>query len=353
MLSDHLLGLFFSDEQNFIYDHLVELNCISPSYREQLKVLAFRFLGPLFFSAASKSKRSWSFELIECGLILDPIKPKIGNFFQSLFVVNSSIFSQNALTNLCAVCASIYTENIDIIQEKMQTYIHPSILQGKLVGEYNQGIKFNLGEYFENEVRRGAINLKDTLGQARKAYGHPEDLEYYVVGIIERKGNLYEKTTTLFTFDQDDPLRLQIKKFIPSFYICAILPDYYEHRMIETLLIFKRDQVIPTLNKIQLTGPYGKAIYIEEYISDGEEIHSFGLILISENEYTQNIQKLSSYKRKLREILLNQDENERKRTLAMLNPSINPFKEWKANTSEELHLIQNLLDETELSEETK
>ena len=349
--ADLILGLFYSDENNIVFENIKLSENISKNLtelnRKQLKMLSLRFLGPLFLAAKIEMGKGWKIDLLEASLSQYQERTIDVDLLQSFFSVNSSIKSEGGITNLFAIIGSPYTEDVKIIYDLVTTYLHPCIVQGTIVNESIKGADFKFHDFIKDELKSGVNVINYFLGSARKMYWE-EQQKYYCVGFMERKTTIdpiiADRTSNLYTFDFDDPLRYKSLDFIPSFYVMAILPDYYENRISETLNLLNMTSVYPVIRLIRLSNQEKKTnvIYLEEFLVENKTKRSYGVILISENESVKDTQNLSFYKKQLR-LILDKNMNMEK-TIIKINSQINPFDKWNTLTEEGLELIKNRLD---------
>jgi hypothetical protein len=196
-----------------------------------------------------------------------------------------------------------------------------------------------------DELKRGVNVINYFLGSARKMYLE-EQHKYSCVGFIERKNTFEPKVTNvvsnLYTFDVDDSLRRASLNFIPSFYVMSILPNYYENRINETLHILNKTSIYPNIRLIRLSNQKKKVVYLEEFLLENKTKRSFGVILISENEFIKEAHNLAFYKKQLRFIL---DKNmNMEKTIIKINSRINPFDKWNTLSEKGLEKIKDDLD---------
>jgi hypothetical protein len=338
---DLLLGLFFSSEDSIIYEN-IELSTKLPNDNiQQIKLLPMRFLGPLFMTLAYDDKKKWNINFIESTLSSNQEYSNQKSFIQSFLCLNSSVEVENNSTYLFAFIGSPYTEDPKILYEKINNYIHQSIIQGKYVNQKIYGVEFNYNRFISGELKRGVNLIKHSLGSPRKMYWE-EKKKYYSVGLIERKKNGDFVESYLYTFDTDDPLRTRVLTDIPSYYLMAILPDYFEIRILETLTLFKKKEIYPNIRTIKLSSSNGEVLYIEEFVIENQIRRSYGLILVPTSEELKECYKISFFKKKLRQILDKKRNFEE--TIIEINSRINPFDKWSVNSNESLGNIKELLD---------
>ncbi len=178
------------------------------------------------------------------------------------------------------------------------------------------------------------------MGSSRKVHWEQEQ-RYYCVGLIERKNGEDLRISNLYTFDKDDPLRKLILNDIPSYYVMAILPDYYEHLISETLDVYNKKGVYPHIRVIILKYKNKKVVYLEEYRMENDISKSYGVILVQKNEQSEENKNLSYYKKNLR-FLLDGHKN-LEEFLKNLNPHFTSER-WGAILNDELDKIGLILD---------
>ncbi|MHA1805825.1 MAG: hypothetical protein ACTSU4_15010 [Promethearchaeota archaeon] len=336
-----LLGLFFCTENNLIYDEIKFPQKLSESNLEQLRTLSFRFLGPIFLTKAIQSPIPWQIERIESSLSLKATRINGLNLMQSFFVINSTRIFQDKFTNLFSIIGSSYTEDIKIIHEKLDKIIHPSILQGRIVEEALKGEDFNFDRFIRRELKKGLNFIEYSLGSPRKIYWEsPKD--YYCIGVIKQTLSRDREESNLYTCDLDDTMRKEILKKIPSFYVLSILPDYYEHRIMETLDLFNISHIIPSIRLIKLKRGNDVVIYLEESLIRGDNKESYGVFLINDMNIETEPKKLIYYRKMLHQILGRKKSFEK--VIAEINPMINPFYDWNVTEDKALKKIQYNLD---------
>ncbi len=335
-----ILGLFFANENNLVFDSIKFSKELSREQKDSLKMLSFRFLGPIFLTAASGIGNTWKINFIDSALSLYQKQVEETAVIQSFFTLNSSLDNDLGTTNLFVLISTPFTEDVKLIEEEISKYIHPSIMQGKLVSESLLGSRFNFDRFILRELDRGINLIEYSLGSARKMYWE-EKHRYYCVGVIERKNGEDLRISNLYTFEKDDPLRKEYLDFIPSYYVMSILPDYYENLISETLALYNKKGVYPNIREIKLSYRDKKVVYLEEFIFENEVFNSYGVILVQQKEITEANNNLSFFKKTLRLIL------EKKRSLKYGLDLINPqFKNegWGAISNEDLEKIGKLLD---------
>ncbi|UCD02501.1 MAG: hypothetical protein JSV23_05690 [Promethearchaeota archaeon] len=338
---DLLLGLFFSSENNIVYDN-IELSTKLPEGNiHQIKLLPMRFLGPLFMTLAYDDKKKWNINFIESTLSSNQEYKTKESFMQSFLCLNSSVEIENNMTYLFAFIGSPYAEDPKILYEKMNKYVHQSIIQGKYVNQKVYGVDFNYNIFVIGELQRGLNLIKHSLGSPRKMYWE-EKKKYYSIGLIERKKDGDVVESNLYTFDTDDPLRTKFLNDIPSYYLMAILPDYFEIRILETLKLFEKKDIYPNIRTIKLSCSNVEVLYIEEFVVKNQIRRSYGLILVPTHEELEDCYEISFFKKKLRLIL--DEKRDFEKTVIEINSRINPFDKWSANSNEGLGNIKELLD---------
>jgi hypothetical protein len=339
--SEFLLGLFYSDEETLVYDNIKLSHSLSKKAIQELKSMSLKFLGPLFMTSDLIKQMEWKIDYIDTTLT-PQIEQKIDEtLMQSFTCLNSSRKVAGYLTNLFTFIGSPYTEDLTMIYERLDKYIHPSIVQGKLIAQSTYGDDFDLYKFIEDEIKRGTDLIEHTLGSPRKIYWE-EKKAYSTVAVIKRTKNNGSLQSDLYTFDLDDPLRKETLEHIPSYYFMSILPDYYERRMNETLRLFGKQNLYSNIIKIKVSNPENVVLYIEEFMTNGDAKVSYGLILIPKNDKIKESGDLFFYKKKLRSML--DKNNDVERSVIELNSRINPFDNWNLNSDETLQKIENLLD---------
>ncbi len=338
--SEGMLGLFYSDENGVVYDSIKLSENLTDERKIQLKMLPFRFLAPIFMTAASNGKEKWTIEFIEASLYLLNVDIKDVDIIQSFFTLNSSIDSEKGITHLFALIGSRYTEDIKPIHNKMIKYIHPSIYQGKMINEGFQGRNFCCNDFIKNELNRGLELIEYTLGSSRKVYWDKKQ-NFQCIALIERENTENDKKSYLYTLEKNNPLR----KNIPSYYIMSILPSYYENLIHETFEIFGKKGIYPNLRIIKLRHKEKRVIYIEEFSMNNNRKKSLGVVLIPDDSKTENFTNLSYFKKKLRLFLdSNKDLEE---ILGAINPDFSTLK-WSLNSDDNLNQIHENLDNIDL-----
>jgi len=335
-----ILGLFFANEDDMVYDKIKISEDLTEERENNLKMLSFKYLGPVFLTEMCNKGNPWNIDFIESALILQNQGSYNEKRFQSFFNINSSNKTIDGIANLSALIASPYTEDIKVIADELCEYILPAIIQGKIVEENFLGSKFKYSKFIQKELTRG-LNLIDySLGSSRKVYWE-EQHNYYCVGLIERIVSKYYKASNLFTFDKDNLLRKKCLEFIPSYYVMAILPDYYEKLIDETLKLFNVTTIYPNIRLIKLHSHEKKVIYLEEYVVDKDIKKSYGVILIENTEGFDNLNKISFYKKNLRLMVdRNKDVSD---IMFKINPNFG-FKKWGTLSNESLNDLEANLD---------
>ena len=337
---DAILGLFFANEDEMVYDKIKISEDLTEERENNLKMLSFKYLGPVFLTEMCNKGNPWNIDFIESSLILQNQGSYNEKRFQSFFNINASNESEDGMVNLSALIASPYTEDIKEITDGLCEYILPALIQGKIVEENFLGSKFKHSKFIQKELTRG-LNLIDySLGSSRKVYWE-EQHNYYCVGLIERIVSKYYKASNLFTFDKDNLLRKKCLEFIPSYYVMAILPDYYEKLIDETLKLFNVTTIYPNIRLIKLHSHEKKVIYLEEYVVDKDIKKSYGVILIEDPEEFNGLNKLSFYKKNLRLMLDgNKDVSD---IMLKMNPNFG-FEQWDTLSNESLNDLEANLD---------
>ena len=338
-----ILGLFFADEDNLVFDNIKYSDNFTDMKINDIKMLSYKFLGPVFLTAATSIGENWKIEFIEASLSLRGAIVDEVDVLQSFFTLNSSIETQDGASNLFALISTPYTEDVKLLYDEISNYIHPSIAQSKIVNENLLGSRFDFNRMINSELERGLNLIEYSFGASRKAYWE-EGQNYYCVGLIERKTGENIRTSNLYTFNKDDPLRKLYLEYIPSYYVMSILPDYYEHLISETLEVYEKKGISPNIRVIRLRYKDKKVIYLEEYVFENEISKSYGVILVQQNEETEETRKLSYFKKNLRLIL---DRNKDiKDSLNSINPHF-VSERWGTISNEDLEKIGLILDKND------
>ncbi len=339
-INQQILGLFFANEDEMVYDKIKISEDLTEERENNLKMLSFKYLGPIFLTEMCNKGNPWNIDFIESALILQNQGLYNEKTFQSFFNINASNEGEDGMANLSALIASPYTEDIKEIADGLCDYILPAIIQGKIVEENFLGSKFKYSKFIQKELTRG-LNLIDySLGSSRKVHWE-EQHNYYCVGLIERIVSKYYKASNLFTFDKDNMLRKKCLEFIPSYYVMAILPDYYEKLIDETLNLFNVTTIYPNISLIKLHSHEKKVIYLEEYVVDKNIKKSYGAILIEDTEGFDNLNKISFYKKNLR--LMVDGNKDISDIMLKINPNFG-FKKWDTLSNESLNDLEANLD---------
>ncbi|MFW9989831.1 MAG: hypothetical protein ACFFC3_14360 [Candidatus Odinarchaeota archaeon] len=338
-----ILGLFFADEDNLVFDHIRYSENFTDMEINDIKMLSYRFLGPVFLTAATSMGGNWKIEFIEASLTLQDIAIDEADVLQSFFTLNSSEETQEGTTNLFALISTPYTEDVKLISDEISKYIHPSIIQSKIVNENLLGERFDFNRLVNNELERGINLIEYSLGASRKAYWE-EEHKYYCVGLIEREIGQDKRVSNLYTFDKDDPLRRLYLDYIPSYYVMAILPDYYENLIIETLQVYEKKGIHPNIRNIKLKYQNKRVIYLEEFRFENNISKSYGVILVQQSEESKENKYTSYYKKNLRLILDKQKDI--KESLNLINPHFSSER-WGTISDEELNRIGLILDKSD------
>jgi len=334
-----ILGLFFADENEMVYDKIKKKN-LTEERENNLKMLSFKYLGPVFLTEMCNKGNPWNIDLVESALILQDQVSYNEKMFQSFFNINVSNESEDGTINLSALIASPYTEDIREIADELCEYILPAMTQGKIVEENFLGSKFKYSKFIQKELTRGLNLIEYSLGSSRKVYWE-EQHNYHCVGLIERIVSKDHKKSNLFTFDKENLLRKKCLEFIPSYYIMAILPDYYEKLIDETLKLFNVTTIYPNIRSIKLHSHEKKVIYLEEYVIEKNIKKSYGVILIEDDEIFNDLNNIAFYRKNLRLILdSNKDVHD---IMLKINPNFG-FKRWDTLSNETLNELEADLD---------
>jgi len=335
---DIILGLFFSDENNLIYDKFSQ--DLTEEIEKNLKMLSYKFLGPVFFTAASGNGGNWKIEFIESSLSQYQNRTLDADVIQSFFNLNSSMETEDGSTDFSVLIGSPYTEDINLIYRKMVEYIHPSIIQGKFTAESIMGDEFRFKNFIQYELGRGLNLIEYTLGSARKFHWE-EQQKYYCIGIIEKRIDEKQRISNFYSFDKEDTLRKYVLSLIPSFYVMNILPDYYENLINETLNLFNKTSVFSNIRTIKLSFQEKKVLYLEEFIVEDGIKKSYGAILIPEVPNIDDGKNLSFFKRNLRIVL--DTHKELREILFTINENF-VFESWPTESEEDLDSLKKCFD---------
>ncbi|MFX1499499.1 MAG: hypothetical protein ACFFDH_00890 [Promethearchaeota archaeon] len=335
-----ILCLFYSDEEKRVFDKIKYYEPLSNENKSMIRALSLKFLGPILLAEGFIGEKEWTLNRVESTLTSYK-KINESEIIESFTCLNSSNFSDGIRTYLFTIIGSPYTEDINLIYHKLIKYIHPSIIQGKIVNENMNKNEFNFNKFIDTELTRGINLIEHSVGSSRRMYWN-EKQNYYCIGIIERINSKDLKVSNLYTFDHDNPLKDKYLSSIPSYYVMAILPDYYENRIIEALRLFNKMNIRPSIRMIDLSYKNKKVLYLEEFSINNDEKKSYGLILINNEINSKDSNDLIFYKQKIRLIL---DKNKNfEETVIEINPNINPFEKWNLNSQISLSKIQNVLD---------
>ncbi|MHA1723446.1 MAG: hypothetical protein ACTSXH_01190 [Promethearchaeota archaeon] len=336
-----LSGLFFSDENKLVYEKIKYSREISVENVDQLKMLSFKFLGPVFLAESDVEFGQWKIELIESSFSLDIKNPSDIDVIQSFFGLNSCLETEQGTTNLFTFIGSPYTEDLKLIHDELKRYIHPSIIEDRYI---NKSSKRQVNEelIIKNELKRGLNLINYSLGAARKIYWE-EQTRYECLGVIERESEGKHKQGNLYTFD---PSFIKLHgKNLPSFYVLAILPNYYEKLINETLNLFEIKGVYSNIRKIKLSSSQKKILYLEEFIISNSHKKSYGVILTPTKKKKEGFPtNIAFFRKKLRSGL------DSKKNLEEIIIGINSqldLTPWGLNSEEELNKIKLLLDKRE------
>lgn len=335
-----ILGLFFANEDEMVYDKIKISEDLTEERENNLKMLSFKYFGPVFLTEMCNEGNPWNIDFIESSLLLKNQGSYNEKRFQSFFTINSSYETIDGTANLSALIASPYTEDIKDIADELSEYILPAIIQGKIAEENFLGSRFKYSKFIQNELIRGINLIEYSLGSSRKVHWE-EQHNYYCVGLIERIVSTYYKATNLFTFDKDNLLRKKCLEFIPSYYIISILPDYYDRLIDETLKLFNVTTIHPNIRLIKLHSQEKKVIYLEEYVVDKNAKKSYGVILIEDPEGFKDLNKIAFYKKKLR-LMLDKPKDVHD-IMFKLNSNLT-VKRWDTLSDEGLKNLEATLD---------
>ncbi len=341
-LNDFILGLFFANEHNLIFENIKISKVLSQIRKQELMLLPLKFFGPVFLTKAYSGTANWKIEFIESTLSFKKQDTMDTSIIQSLFNLNSSIETEDGVTNLFAIIASPYTEDFNFIYKHMMEYIHPSILQVRAM--YREILKSDVKsqKFLEEELKRGINLIEFFLGSSRKTYWK-EQQKFYCVGLIERiiSRDFNIKELNIYTFEKDDPLRIKHLDDIPSYYVMSILTGYYEKLINQTLDFFKKENVKSNIKQIELSSEDKKVVYLEEFSEENDIKKGYGVILIPQERESEDLNNKSFYVKILRKAL--DFEKNFEKNLKTINPNFS-LKKWPAISGEDFVEIQLNLD---------
>ncbi len=117
--------MFYSDFNNLIHESIKFSEGFSQEIIEQIRMLPFKFLGPVFLTSSSAEGNNWRIDLIESSLSIrqDTKMRDVEIMIQSFINLNSSLIFEDGVTNLFTLIGSPHTEDIKPIYDKMTQYI--------------------------------------------------------------------------------------------------------------------------------------------------------------------------------------------------------------------------------------
>jgi hypothetical protein len=342
--SNKLVGLFFSDENNLVFKKIRHFHEISEKKATELEMLTFKYFGPVYMTAAEDSKQQWKIDFVEASLSLKQGTSVDGPNLQSFFTLNSNYPTEKGeMTHLSAFISSPYTEDYEPLYEKLTEYIHPCLVQGNIYNKKTNGEEFKERRFIKEELGRGLELLNYNLGSARKMY-LKEHQKFYCIGLIE---NIYEngkEDSKFFTFDKNEQVVESIKENIPSFYIISTLPNYYETLLANTVELFNISAYSSNLRRIDLSSRENQVVYIEEYIMNGEQKRSIGVLLIPTSEIiVQEGENISMYRKRIRKYLDNGEIHDKEDFINAFNSRFSS-QVWDISTEQGLNEIKMNLD---------
>jgi hypothetical protein len=340
-MSDLIFFILFAEHNDIEHENVKKGKLLTNLSIPERKLMPLRFFGPIFLSSATEKTSPWKIELVEGVLAEKDSNVEEFDIIQSFFILNSSISYEGSPTHLSVLIGSPYTEDIDFIHNKIKEYIHPCIIQNKIVNESIYAGEFNYTKSINQELIRGSNLIEFSIGSSWKPHWHKKK-KYNCIAIIERIKSKEEKGTYFYTFDPDSKIRKSILDKIPSYYLLSILPGYYEELMGEVLTIFGKHSLYPNIARIIMKNQDDEVLYLEEFIVDKGEKRNLGCVLIIQKE-TEEGHSTVFYKKKLRQIL--DKGKDFARTVIEINKDINPFKRWKTDTGANLKEIQEELDD--------
>ena len=100
--NERILGLFYSDKDNLIFDKIKFSEDLSEENKNNLDMVSYKFLGPIFLTTASNNEENWKIELIESSLSHYALQPGVmGN------TRGSAPFSDWSAFNLMQVSSKV------------------------------------------------------------------------------------------------------------------------------------------------------------------------------------------------------------------------------------------------------
>ncbi len=342
MKEEIILALFYSDETNLVYEKIRDLINLPQDSKEQLKMLLFKFLDPVFLAEAADESTAWKIEKIEANLSQKQDRYTESEILQSFFTLNSTMKTKDGLTNLFSLIGSPNTEDIDFIFNKIANYIHPSLTIGNYVNQrFNNDGTYKKSRYIEDELNRGLKLVEYSLGLARKMHWK-EQKKYYCIGLIEKSISENETSSALYTFNEDSQIRKSTLDFIPSYYVLVILPDFYENLINETLQIFRKTTLFSNIKEVDIMSENKKVRYIEEFITQSGFKKSYGAILLGVNDEFEDIKGFSFFRKLLRNAL--DSGKELSELLPKFNKDLIRFRKWGIKSESDLNEIKMRLD---------
>lgn len=342
---DLILGVFFSDQNNLVYEHFRLSEMFSIKTKINLKLLANRLLGPIYFTAAYSLESDWHIDLIESSISLFHDKNKYLDVMQSFFILNSSqiIPGIDEPTNVLVFIGSPYTEDIYLMYDILTKYIHPSIIETLVINNHQFGLNnWNPKGPISKELKRASNLIESTAGQPRKSHWKKPE-KYICIALNQRKISDSSDYSYFYTIYEDDPLRKKLLEYIPGYYIIAILPEYYENRIQETFSIYNREEMIPHITTIRLSDKEKELLYMEDFEINHNRKKSYGLYLLPCSNLPIEGKPLSFYKHFLIEILENKHDFNKE--IRKLNTKINSFDKFNLHDNVELNQLQANYDE--------
>ncbi len=121
----------------------------------------------------------------------------------------------------------------------------------------------------------------------------------------------------------------------------AILPDYYDRLIDETLKLFNVTTIHSNVGLIKLHSQEKKVIYLEEYEVEKNAKKSYGVILIEDPEGFNDLNKIAFYKKNLR-LMLDKPKDVYD-IMSKINSNLT-VKRWNTLSDEGLKNLEAILD---------
>ena len=86
---DAILGLFFANEEENVYDKIKISEDLTEERENNLKMLSFKYLGPVFLTEMCNQGNPWNIDFVESALMLQDQGTFNEKSFQSFFNILS------------------------------------------------------------------------------------------------------------------------------------------------------------------------------------------------------------------------------------------------------------------------